>query len=304
MKYDSLKASQDKIRLFWDDWISEWYLHCIQGGLKSGISHIGKHWKIPVTTLGNVEHAYKYLPEPYWGDITTGELKGIFLNINPGEGGKNQLFHANEPDLKNDTQELKRKFKWDGNYKYSDVVRDYSKQNQYGTTQWLINKRIKWLNDIDGGHRDSLENYLFFDLVPWHTPSKKGITEYCVSHAQQIIDDVLKPVSELAQFVNGALNGKIIIRGGVIHDLLNKKEFVRVVDKRSIRRFVILDHHYPFQKMSSLLVTFKLKSYDSSFYVFSGGASMILPNPEYDVYEIGKPFVSMKLKEFLLSNQP
>jgi len=283
-----------QIKEYWDSWITDWFTRCVLAKPNSGDKI--KNWNIPISTLGNKENAYKYFPEPYWGNIDTPNLKGVFLNINPGGGNDLQIY---DPDDLNNTNEsgidkLKGEFANDETYKYSKLVRELSENIGYITTKWMFNKRVKWLNDMDGlkkgaeGYRTNIADYLFFDLVPWHTPQKTDISDFCLTHAKQIYEHVLKPISRLAETVEGNFKDKIIVRGSTILDLFNKEKFKTYIDEKSISKWIILDSSKPLEKFSSLLTIFKLQDSKSEFYVFSGGASMFLPNPEYSTLAVGR----------------
>jgi hypothetical protein len=284
----------EKIKKYWNEWITEWFKSCVLA--KPNSSDQIQGWNIPISSLGNNENAYRYFPEPYWGNIDTPNLKGIFLNINPGGGNDFQIYAPNNLSSTNesDIDDLKVKFASEETYKYSELVRELSENNAYVTTKWMLNKRVKWLNDIDrvkkgkDGFRTKIADYLFFDLVPWHTPQKSGISDYCLTHADLIYEHVLKPISSLAETVEGDLKDKIIVRGSTILDLFNKNEFKGYIDEQSISKWIILDSNKPLEKFSSLLTIFKLNGSNSKFYVFSGGASMFLPNPEYTTLAVGK----------------
>ena len=80
--------TKEEIKQYWNDWITKWYLECVKSNETPDKI---KEWDVPKDRLGNEEKAFRYFPEPYWGKINE-ELKGIFLNINPGTGGKEQLY--------------------------------------------------------------------------------------------------------------------------------------------------------------------------------------------------------------------
>jgi hypothetical protein len=288
------KKPIEQIKMYWDTWITEWFKSCVVNKPNSGDQI--QEWNIPISSLGNKENAYKYFPEPYWGNIDTPCLKGVFLNINPGGGNDLQIYDPD--DLRNTNESyidnLKGEFASDETYKYSKLVGALSENIAYITTKWMFNKRVKWLNDMDGlkkgaeGFRTNIADYLFFDLVPWHTPQKTDISDYCLTHAEQIYEHVLQPISRLAETVQGKYKDKIIVRGSTILDLFNKEEFKAYIDEQSISKWIILDSNKPLEKFSSLLTIFKLINSTSEFYVFSGGASMFLPNPEYSTLAIGR----------------
>ena len=303
------KKTITQIKTYWDEWISEWFKRCVLDKPKSVDQNI-KGWNIPISTLGNKENAFKYLPEPYWGNIDTPHLKGVFLNINPGGGNDFQIYAPEDVSntAEGDIDSLKEKFAKEETYKFSKLVRELSENNAYVTTKWMLNKRVKWLNDMDGlkkgqnGYRTKIADYLFFDLVPWHTPQKQDISDYCLTHAEQIYKHVLLPISFLAETVEGNLKNKIIVRGSTILDLFNKDEFKEFLDEKSVSNWLVLNNNKPLQKLSSLLTIFKLKESETFFYVFSGGASMQLPNPDYMTLALGK-LEQTSVKE-LIEKQP
>lgn len=307
-KEKKLKNKLESIQKYWDEWINDWYLNFIKEN--KGNSKILEKWDVPTEHLGNFVKdssgnntpypAYKFLPEPYWGDITTDRIECIFLNINPGGGGENQLYGEEDIFIESEIQTMKEKFQNKVDYKYSDLIKDFSSDLKYDTTKWMLNKRITWLNNIDQGKnkRKSIENNLFFDLVPWHTPSKHDIQLYCTKHYNAILEHVLKPISHLGEDIKGIFEKKIIVRGSTILELFNQDDFSKIVE--DIKQYVIVDNNRPLFKFSSLLTTFKLEDLPSTFYVFSGGASMILPNPDYLVYNIGDVTTKcISLREFL-----
>ena len=302
------KKPIEQIKMYWDNWITEWFKSCVLNKPNSGDQI--QEWNIPISSLGNKENAYKYFPEPYWGNIDTLNLKGVFLNINPGGGNDLQIYDPDDLSNTNENNihELKDKFASQETYKYSEFVRQLSENNEYVTTKWMFNKRVKWLNDMDGlkkgqeGFSTKIADYLFFDLVPWHTPQKTDISDYCLNHAKKIYEHVLQPISSLAETVEGDLKNKIIVRGSTILDLFNKDEFKNYIDEKSISKWIILDTNKPLEKFSSLLTIFKLNNSNSQFYVFSGGASMFLPNPDYLALGVDR-IESMYVKE-IIKKQP
>jgi hypothetical protein len=322
---------KNKIKTYWDAWITEWYKKCVleeqlDRELEEKLGNVDNQWKIPQGSLGNVttdiygqkhyEPAYKYLPEPYWGNINAvNPLQCIFLNINPGAGGGSQLFGSDVEiqEMSEFIRDNRKKFE-QPNFEYSKLTEEYWNQPHHKTTEWMMNKRVKWLVNMDNAEGDNDQkinkwrNSLFFDLVPWHTPSKVDITQYCRENAEAIINHVLKPISRLGAEVNGRFENKIIVRGSTILEILNIDKFKDVINVASIKNYVILDGvgEKPLRKLSSLLTEFKLMHCPSTFYVFSGGASMMLPNPEYKVYSVGCYTNSFKegvtLKDFFQKN--
>ena len=292
-----VQSTLHEIKAYWDVWHREWLKMCILTESQIDQKKKIEGWKIPLGNLGNKENSCKYFPEPYWGNINAlanmqSNLHGVFLNINPGQGGDEQLFKENfkSKDEVNEviSELLNKKLEYINNERffYSQIVSALSENTNYNTTKWMIEKRISWVKKIQEDNKIDLGNYLFFDLVPWHTPSKSDILDYTLENAEIIMERVLKQVSKLASEIQiGPLKNKVIVRGSLIIDVINNADMLQK-EIENIKNYVVIDNTKHLNKISSLITTFNLRNHVAKFFVFSGGASMLLPNPEYMVFGI------------------
>jgi len=285
-----MSESKNKLIAFWNAWHKEWYDNLIINNKISFPKKING-WEVPEIKGGNANPMWHYFPEPYWGTLDMDEIRGLFLNINPGEGDKNQ-------DFKNNSESLVKATYENASHDYCHTVSMLSNIRNNPTTNWMYKNRINWLQKLYKNNKIDISGYVFFDLVPWHSKSKSDIMKYALKNSDSIIEDVIKPISILAkEVVTPELRNKIIVRGSTFLDILNcNQDFHSHIT--SIEECVVLDRTLKCSKLSSLLSIIKM--YDTDFYVFSGGASMHLPNLDYDVIPIGRDSAPIDLRSLLL----
>jgi hypothetical protein len=282
----------DNYLKYWDDWHKEWYSNALTSPPIVGKV---KDWITPIDKGSNENPIWQYFPEPYWGNPLSTELTAVFLNVNPGGGG-------NEQNILNTTQivsQLIDTYTINKNI-YSDTIKHLSKEQYYPTTKWMFEKRISWLRKIVDNDNLNVTNVLCADLIPWHSKSKKDIIQYALNDttAKLIMDKVISPLTEIAKTVNGFLKSKVIVRSSIILDILTKLP----TNHSNKKEFVVIDESKgEFGKFNSYLTVFTIN--DTDFLVFSGGASMSLPNSNYSVYVV-RPLNKnvenkISLKEFI-----
>lgn len=277
----------EKYKEYWNCWHKTWY-----DSLKTPENNdkiCG--WEIPKKNLGNEASANLYFPEPYWGNIDSKELHALFLNINPGQGNQDQLCCDVDSDL---FKEYKK-----NNDSYSETVKELSKKSEYPTTKWMIKNRINWLNNLLDSSNSSLSDTLISDLIPWHSRAKQNIIQYTNENSEFIINQVITPITEIANKIEGSLKNIVIVRSSLFLDILKMNTKLSNKVKRPVQDFVILDSNNEYKKLNSLLSLIEIDN--TKFLVFSGGANMQLPNLDYYVFPIGKNSKEIKLKEFILN---
>lgn len=293
-------VSLEQYIAYWDNWHKEWFVH-------TKTTKKIQDWKIPHGSGRQENIISKYFPEPYYyvgrGDS---ELKAIFININPGEGGASQ-------DI-----EKKESSEWYGcyqkvNHAYSTAMTQVLEQKN-GTAAFF-SKRINWANELmktKGGCQPT--EVLCADLIPWHTKKESDIMDYLrdKDNRKAIINRVIMPLLKVAKTNQGVLKNKIIVRGIAFMNLINhfyklnpleinKRKLNEKIKSRKLHRvkqFIVLDGDQFLDKFNSFLTVINFGGVDIC--IFSGGASMELPKAEYMVYPInnaGEP--PMMLKEFL-----
>ncbi|MEI7597350.1 MAG: hypothetical protein WCK02_16495 [Bacteroidota bacterium] len=276
---------------YWDDWHSEWFTK-----IKSNNPKDIKGWNVPYEKGGNENQICKYFPEPFWGCITN-DTKAVFLNINPGGGGIEQDI----TEIGNVTSQLYDTFTL-SKEKYSETIKVLSdKENRYyPTTKWMQEKRVNWLNKILGNSSLIVSDIFCADLIPWHTKTKSDIQNYIQDNKniKQIIEQVINPLANIAQSIDGVMKGKVIVRSGMLLDILNS-ESGKEIKSNNVEEFVVIDKvKKSFSKFNSYLTVLEIEG--TKFFVFSGGSSMALPNSTYFVLPINnKNDKVLTLKEFL-----
>jgi hypothetical protein len=281
----------EKYIKYWDDWHSEWFKE-----IKSNNPAKIKEWKVPYEKGGNANPICQYFPEPYWGIISQ-QTKAIFLNINPAGGGEEQDIK----EIGNVTSQLYDAYIL-SKEKYSDTIKLLSNNDNryYLTTKWMQEKRVNWLNTIFGNTSLTVSDIFCADLIPWHTRSKSDIQNYIqdIENIKQIIEQVINPLANIAQSIDGVMKGKVIVRSGMLLDILNS-ESGKEIKTTNIEEFVVIDKGSKcFSKFNSYLTVLEIEKV--KFYVFSGGSSMALPNSTYLVKPINnKSNKDLTLKEFL-----
>lgn len=278
----------EKYEAYWNQWHLKWF-NSLQDKNAADISE----WTIPQDKGGNECLTKEYFPEPYWGNIKSNSLKAIFLNINPGLGGPEQNFiNSNNPVVKNHYTK--------NNCTYSNTVLELSNDKSNRTTKWMYKHRINWLNSFQKDAAFDISNTILCDLIPWHTKSKSGIADYTKKeeHQRLILDQVILPLARIAKTIEGDFANSIIVRSSLLLDILNSSKLVAELISES-REFVILKKGNSFSKMNSFLT--EVEIIGTRFLIFSGGASMALPNIEYEVVPLGKARPkTQNLKNFIL----
>lgn len=281
----------EKYVKYWDEWHNEWF-----NGFKSNCPIKIKEWKVPYEKGGNDCPICQYFPEPFWGIISQ-QTKAIFLNINPAGGGKEQDIKG----IGNITSQLYDAFVL-SKEKYSDTIKLLSNSDNryYLTTKWMQEKRVNWLNTIFGNTSLTVSDIFCADLIPWHTRTKSDIQNYIqdLENIKQIIEQVINPLTKIAQSIEGVMKGKVIVRSSMLLDILNS-ENGKKIKPNSFGEFVVIDKgNKCFSKFNSYLTVLEIEK--TKFYIFSGGSSMALPNSTYFVMPINnKSNKVLTLKEFL-----
>lgn len=293
-----------EFRDYWDKWHKKWEKVVIAGYNKSESKIIG--WPVPDFNV-NVERVptkiYKLFPEPYWGGYNN-HLLGIFLSINPG---RPQSYH--DIDKKDNNY-----FLINSNYR-TITQKIASNDNKNKTITWM-KIRVRWLNKLLDRDDIDIDDVLLTDLVPWHTEKKSMIENYIGNNERVkklIINKVLLPVIEISKSINGQMKNKIIVRGSNLLDILNDLKKVKNKDGKATIKYqnsstyLLLRQEKGFKRFVSLLTTVKINSV--TFFIFSGGYNMNLPDLESKVYPIKfdnneyNKFKAVKLRDFIIGDK-
>lgn len=279
----------EQYKNYWNEWHQQWY-HSLSDKSASNVSG----WTIPKDNGGNKHSIHEYFPEPFWGNVDSKNLKGLFLNINPGQGGEEQNFVRSHNPVVKSLYENKQN-------NYSDTVYELCQNRLYLTTNWMYEKRVSWLNDLlkkEGEPEVDIFNTILCDLIPWHTKSKSDIAKYIQKKHQQslIVQKVILPLARIAKTVEGVLNNIVIVRSSLFLDILNASDEIRTFVGEP-KEFVVLDTRRTFSKMNSFLSIVEIEQ--TKFLIFSGGASMALPDVDYEVAGLSSCEKRQKLKDFI-----
>ena len=277
----------NKYKNYWNEWHSKWHHSLTDITIKDICG-----WTIPKDNGGNKCPIREYFPEPYWGNISNAQLKCVFLNINPGEGGDDQNIRSNSisklKDIFNSTNKV-----------YSDTVLKLCEDRYYKTTKWMYEKRIFWLQNLFADKTIDVSQTLLGDLIPWHTKSKGDIAKYIHNdkNSDLITKNVILPLAKISNQIDGALQNIVIVRSSLFLDILNSNSAIQSLITNH-KEYVVIDRTDKFPKLNSFLSIIEIEN--TNFLIFSGGASMLLPDLNYDVVPIGQVTQSTKLKQFIL----
>lgn len=325
-------SAKDKFFKNWDDWHAKWL-----SNLEGNKTDIIDGWEIPSDNNGEFQYGnqdnfiYKYFPEPFLHKGEISKIKYVFLNINPGGGGDIQDFDKR--------RESKLFEFYNNNKLYSKTIKEFLSTEKVNgkpnkTAAWY-NKRQKWAEAIYGKENVQEGSVLCADLIPWHSKKESDVIEYITKNKSIIFKKVIEPLIDIALETN---NTKIIVRGVAffnlinawlksINDRLNKvieelkksnqydlnkierwerklSEFNSDQDKEkeNIQQYIVMDTEEKFfDKFNSYLAAYDYTHNNKkvTFYVFSGGSNMDLPNANYIVKSIHLKKESLSLKQFL-----
>lgn len=148
----------EKYKIYWDNWHKLWQENYpFDNYLKI------EGWEIPREKMGNDKNSCEYFPEPYLIGSEKESIDAIFLNINPGKGGPEQI-HSDQNSVLNQIYQSQNKT-------YSKTISLYlgeegyvKKKNKKGkdlydkknkpikeandTAKWFKNKRLAWANKL------------------------------------------------------------------------------------------------------------------------------------------------------------
>ena len=282
---------------YWDDFHKEWYNDIIKNGKPTKTNYKG--WTI-LTGYGENKHKiWRYFPEPYWGDPTK-QLDGIFLNINPG-GGEDDF-----QDIFNQKKSVLYK-EYINNLYYGKTMSamQQSKYNNYITNEkFFINKRRNWLAPIIGKQSEKT-NVLMTELVPWHTKKASGLGNFINNNLTKILNDVIVPLDRIAQNIEGAMKGKIIVRGQDLVKIINTDiKNNNILKAKQIDQFIIYNSETKKLNLNYLLTVFNIVN--TKFMIFTGGGGMALPKNTHLICNNTKSGIaniknSPTVKDFVLS---
>lgn len=221
-----------------------------------------KNWRQTQKTILDWPMPFSnYFPEPYWGNPFPQRLTAVFLNLNPGGGNDDQnvLLYNVAPTDPFKTYQKRSEV-------YSNTVSDLIKIPTYPTTEWFIDRRVKWLNDLViclskiKLAPTTIDNILCADLVPWHTSSGGEIAGYIRSNYPIIVKHVIDPIIAISQYAE--LKGLVFAKGAEIAHLFS--EFLGLIPTK-----------YTNGDYSVFIYNYK----NATVIVLVGGQGMRLPKP-------------------------
>ena len=229
---------------YWNEFVDEWKKFINEsGGLihshfysdldKKRYKNLTK-WTYPIFGRKEKKNVFYdssiyYLPEPWWGNDGTQPLSAVVVNLNPGNGGFEQMI-ASLPDF----------------VKYSDFMRemvDVYKSNANSivlkaTNDWHYNNRCIPIFRVLKmfGITDYLEykNFLSIELLPWHTSRFINLGKYPKDNVETIVKQSIFFATEASKNIkNDILRNKVLFRMSIktIKSIFSKTKFNIVEQK-------------------------------------------------------------------------
>lgn len=165
---------------YWNEWHEIWFTgHPFVDKDKIG------HWTIPKEEMGNDLPSFNYFPEPYLLSKIDQPVDAVFLNINPGKGGPEQIHGAKDSLLinlygtKHSYSDTISSYLYEaGNVRKKDKNGNWVKNKEgaeiyepNGTAKWFKNKRINWAKKLLAS--DGLAK-LFDDIEKYNSGTSKS----------------------------------------------------------------------------------------------------------------------------------
>lgn len=212
------------------------------------------------------EEAWKFFPEPYWGNPLSNNLKGVFINFNPGEGDFFQ--HWNKHKDHKLGNKIWQYFPSSNYYKtisklYLDAV--------YPTTKWMKNKRERFIKGVYTHLGKSSDGeYVMLELCPWHTKSvTKEVYQYIEDNIEQIDNYIIKFAEACSMETNGYFKNIVITKG------LDKDRVERYLKRFNFvnQEFITKGSNGELLKREWAIDIFKLKNSDVYFFNFKNSSN-------------------------------
>jgi hypothetical protein len=238
---------------FWDSYILRWYEDMAQHHDRSleVWDNFFKEYPFDISEL----ILYRYFPEPYFGNPLSKDLRAVFINLNPGRGGKEQDFRPIGDAISLFRGSSSSYFKLMG------VLIHYSRKKKFDsffgpTLRWWDDNRVRWINEVFGAHDEApatLDNIVGLELTPWHTRSFGEIAS--TMNGKQVANYVFKPAAVMSKQIKNRYlceGEKSIVIGRGLQGVLAVRDLVRfepcvtplparIEEKWSVRRGVLDD---------------------------------------------------------------
>lgn len=257
---------------FWDGYMRRWYNDMEQHHTRSLQiwEDFFSQYPFDITEL----MYYRYFPEPYFGNPKSENLQAVFINLNPGQGGKDQDFYPKGKLLD---------YFRGVNLSYYNTMRaliTFSNREKPHlilgkTLEWWVKNRVKWVNETferSDGKTTTLNDILGLELIPWHT---KSFGEIAITlNTTELNQYVFEPAAKISKSVinkwlcsNGA---SIVIGRGLqsvvaVRDMLDFKPCVSELPENLNKKWNV---HRAMLDDTTILIDFTKKK---------GGFGMKLP---------------------------
>ena len=215
---------------YWNQWHCEWYKvapnHNPPKLLSINVFHLSKVTSWPLLNVmdghnesTSNEPCWKFFPEPYWGVPNSENLKGVFINFNPGEGGHSQhinteLEYGSIKPLKFACHRIWEKYP---DTYYSETIKSLYSENDYITTNWMKTNRESFIHNYNKTFNSNTKqegDFVMFELCPWHTKSVNGkVYQYIKTNLELIDKYIIDFAFESAKNIKGSFKNLIITHG-------------------------------------------------------------------------------------------
>jgi hypothetical protein len=214
---------------YWNQWHSEWYRIAPYNPPPKqyiNVSHLNVLTSWPLLNIldghnesTTKEPSWKFFPEPYWGVPQSENLKGVFINFNPGSGGHSQ--HINTAieyeSIKPARLACHRIWEKYLATSYSETIKNLYSENDYITTNWMKTNRESFIQNYNNSFCSSTKqegDFVMFELCPWHTKSVNGKVYQYIKNNLGLIDKyIIDFAFETAKNIKGSFKNLIITHG-------------------------------------------------------------------------------------------
>lgn len=228
---------------YWDDFFKEWKKGKSHGNVSNADKIKG--WSNPdsnecslFNNIDTSDKASEYVPEPWWGNDGTAPLHSVVINLNPGQGGEEQLLSAvfgfsTYADLVN-SNHLKETINWHFTERASPLFAALDKISL--TDVWSRNLNVS--------------NHLSIELIPWHTKQASGIgyakqyNAYIKQNLREIFDYCISFAAVASRNIaNNKLKNTVIIRASYrrIEPLLLKLKKAEITGYKEMPKVLTLN---------------------------------------------------------------
>ncbi len=292
-KVSEVKITKQHFREYWDEWHKKWYSEFTTEKVNEPIKIID--WSVPKTKKGKVilgggsvsMKTQLYFPEPYYCRNIDKDIHAIFLSINPGSGGEEQLV-----EKKKHTKLYKAYLKNKKSYNLTlEYLLGHLGEKSTGLQKFFCHREEFARDLLVGENNDQEINILNADLVPWHTANQSDIASYIDREALNVKEFILKPIMNIAQNMPSALKNKILVRGVSFRNLFDK--LFDASEIKDIQYYAIAESEKAESKTTSVILkpyskflTIVILRNEVQFFIFTGGQGMNFPSLEKIAYPI------------------